>query len=109
MNFGNTRWGAETTFWRQNEVWCKKTGSAGFEPSREDHKSGALTTTLEGYNVRGRSAGGGQTVEGARQGKGGGRRLLVCCLVTRCFGTTGLRFVIKVPVLIPTRSCTEER
>ena len=59
-NFGNTRWGAETTFWRQNEVWCKKKGSAGLEPSREDHKSGALTTTLEGYNVRGWSAGGGQ-------------------------------------------------
>ena len=64
------------------------------------------------------SAGGGQrfraeTAEGvfnfAFAGEGGGRRLLVCCLVTRCFGTTGLRFVIKVPVLIPTRSCTEER
>ena len=28
-NFGNTRWGAETTFWRQNEVWCKKNGLCG--------------------------------------------------------------------------------
>ena len=51
--------GAETAFWRQNDVWCKKSGSAGFEPSREDNKSGALATTLQGYKVRGRSAGGG--------------------------------------------------
>ena len=52
--------GAEAAFWRQSEVWCKETGSAGFEHSREDQKSGALTTTLEGNKVRGWSAGGGQ-------------------------------------------------
>ena len=61
MNFGNTRWGGGNhVLASKRGLVQKKTGSAGFEPSREDHKSGALTTTLEGYNVRGRSAGGGQ-------------------------------------------------
>ena len=52
--------GRKPRFGVKTRSGAKKTGSAGFEPSREDHKSGALTTTLEGYNVRGRSAGGGQ-------------------------------------------------
>ena len=61
MNFGNTRWGGGNhVLASKRGLVQKKTGSAGFEPSREDHKSGALTTTLEGYNVRGWSAGGGE-------------------------------------------------
>ena len=61
MNFGNARCvGGNHVLASKRGLVQKKTGSAGFEPSREDDKSGALATTLEGYNVRGWSAGGGQ-------------------------------------------------
>ena len=60
MNFGNTRCGVGNHVLASKRGLVQKPCSAGFEPSREDHKSGALTTTLEGYKVRGRSAGGGQ-------------------------------------------------